>query len=174
MTIFSPKSVGRQDTRKSMSFADAVVREANLDAAVLGQPLFRDVELRHDLDARRDGIPELHRRGHDVVEQPVDAVPDPQLLLVRFDVDVARTLLDGRHQQHVHQLDDRRFFTLARQGVGADLLELLENLDLAVGDDRHVLEGLRGHFERAHAVAVGDVRVLPARRRDVVPSESRR
>ena len=53
MTIFSPKSVGRTETRKSISFGDAALVEADLDAAVLRQALLGDVELRHDLDARR-------------------------------------------------------------------------------------------------------------------------
>jgi hypothetical protein len=53
-TIFSPNSVGRQETRKSISLVAPVDREADLDAAVLRQPLLGDVQLRHDLDARRD------------------------------------------------------------------------------------------------------------------------
>ena len=157
MTIFSPKSVGRHDTRKSMSFVDAVVLEADLDAAVLRQPLLGDVELRHDLDARGDRIAELHRRLHDVVENAVDAVADAQLLLVRLDVDVAGALLDRRHQDDVHQLDDRRFLALLGERLGADLLELLEDLDVVgVVERRHLLERLAGRFERARP---------PARRR---------
>ncbi len=76
MTIFSPNSVGRHETRKSISLVRAVVAEADLDAAVLRQALLGDVELRHDLDARGDRVAELHRRRHDVVEDAVDAVAD--------------------------------------------------------------------------------------------------
>ena len=70
----------------------------------------------------RDRVAELHRRAHDVVENPVDAVPDAQLLLVRLDVDVARALLNRRHQHDVHQPDDRRFLALLGERLGADLL----------------------------------------------------
>ena len=128
----------------------AAVLEADLDAAVLRQPLLRDVQLGHDLDARGDRIAELHRRLHDVVENAVDAVADAQFLLVRLDVDVARALLDRRHQDHVHQLDDRRFLALLGERLGADLFELLEDLDVAgVGQHRHVLERLARDLERA-------------------------
>ena len=153
MTIFSPKSVGSTETRKSISFGDAVLVEADLDAAVLRQPLLGDVELRHDLDARRDRVAELHRRAHDVVENPVDAVADAQLLLVRLDVDVARALLDRRHQHDVDQPDDRRFLALLGQRLGADLLQLLEDLDVAGVVERRLqlLEALARHLERARA-----------------------
>jgi hypothetical protein len=110
---------------------DALILETDLDAAVLRQALLRDVELRHDLDARRDRIAELHRRLHDVVEQTVDAVADAQFLLVGLDVDVAGALLDRRHQDDVHELDDRRFLALLGERLGADLLELVEDLDVA-------------------------------------------
>ena len=56
MTIFSPNSVGRHETRKSISLAAPSIVEADLDAAVLRQALLGDVELRHDLDARRDRV----------------------------------------------------------------------------------------------------------------------
>ena len=151
MTIFSPKSVGRHETRKSMSFELAVVREADLDAAVLRQPLLGDVELRHDLDARGDRVAHLHRRGHDVVEDAVDAVPDAEFLFVRLDVDVARALLNGRHQHDVHELDDRRFAALLLERLGADLLHVLEDLDVVGAGDRHLLDRLGGHLERAGA-----------------------
>ena len=77
-----------------------------------------------------DRVAELHRRAHDVVEDPVDAVADAQLLLVRLDVDVARALLDRRHQHDVHEPDDRRFFALLGERLGADLLQLLEDFDV--------------------------------------------
>src|SRR5439155_10986101 len=37
-----------------------------------------------------------------------DAVPDPDVLALRFDVDVGRTLLDGARDDAVDRLDDRR------------------------------------------------------------------
>src|SRR5204863_9534382 len=102
---------------------------------------------RHDLDARGNRVAELHRRLHDVVEDAVDAVPDAQLFLVRLDVNVARAFLDGRQQNHVHQLDDRRVLARRREVVGADLLDILDDLDV-VFFGRNLLERLGRRFER--------------------------
>ena len=131
-TIFSPKSVGRQDDAEVDLLGRAVVGEPDLDAAVLRQPLLGDVELGHDLQARRDRVAELHRRRHHVVENAVDAEPDAELLLVRLDVDVARALLDRGHQHQVHQPDDRRLAPLPLERGDVDLLQLLEHLDVVV------------------------------------------
>ena len=94
----------------------------------------------------------LHRRRHDVVEDAVDAVADAQLLLVRLDVDVARALLDRRHQHDVDQPDDRRVLALPGQRLGADLLQLLEDLDVVGAAAERVLQLLEAaarHLERA-------------------------
>jgi hypothetical protein len=53
MTIFSPNSVGRTLTRKSISLPLA---ELELDATVLRQAALGDVELRHDLQTRGDRV----------------------------------------------------------------------------------------------------------------------
>ena len=107
----------RQDRDAEVDvFGLAVLLIPDLDASVLGQPLFGDVEPGHDLHARNHRVAELHRRLHHGVEDAVDAVPDPELPLVGLDVDVAGALLDRRKQQHVHELDDRGFLPLARPG----------------------------------------------------------
>ena len=98
-------------------FRRTVLGEPDLDAAVLRQPLLRDVELGHDLDARDDGVAKLHRRVHDVVENPVNAVANAELPFVRLDVDVARPLLDGGHQHDIDETDDGRFLALAAPGL---------------------------------------------------------
>src|SRR4030095_5344232 len=91
------------------------------------------------------------RRNY-VVEDAVNALADPQFLLVGLDVDVARALLDRRHQHDVDEPDHRRVFALARQRLGADLLPRLENFDVVgAGAERvlQLLEAAAGHFERA-------------------------
>jgi hypothetical protein len=54
-TIFSPKSVGSTETRKSISLP----AELELDSTVLGQAALGDVELAHDLDAADNGVRSL-------------------------------------------------------------------------------------------------------------------
>ena len=44
---------------------------------------------------------------HDVIEDAVNAEPDPEVLFVGLDMDIRRVLLDGVHEDEVHQLDDR-------------------------------------------------------------------
>ena len=82
--------------------------ELELDAAVLRQPPLGDVERRHDLDARGDGVLELERRLHDLFEHAVDAVADAEHLLVRLEMDVAGAPLHGAGEDGVDQPDDRR------------------------------------------------------------------
>src|SRR5581483_5682992 len=91
---------------------DLLAHQAELDAAVLRQATLGDVELRHDLDARDDRRLEPARRALDVVQDPVDAVADLELVLERLDVDVRRALLDRAVDEQVHEADDRR---LARE-----------------------------------------------------------
>ena len=159
MTIFSPKSVGRHGHAEVDFLGRPFDGEADLDAAVLGQALLGDVELRHDLDARRDRVAELHRRRHHVVEDAVDAEANPELLLVRLDVDVARALLNRRHQHQVDEPDDRRLAALPLERGDIDLLELLEQLDIVVNDLRGFLERLGDHLEGRGAREVGLLRV---------------
>ena len=73
-----------------------------------------------------------------------------------LDVNVARALLDGGHQEEVHHPDDRGLATLPLEAGDVELPHLLEDLDI-VGRDV-VLEGEGGNRERvggrARAVAV--------------------
>src|ERR687892_619645 len=47
------------------------------------------------------------------------------------DLNVARALLDRRHQHDVAKPNDGRILALPRQRLGADLLHLLEDFDIA-------------------------------------------
>ena len=94
---------------------------------------------------RREIMPGVERllRAHRLGEHAVDAEPDADVLLLRLDVDVGRTLLDGRRDDPVDRLDDRRL-------VCAELV-LVERLLLV---SRGLLEELLG----------GAVELLEARR----------
>src|SRR5207248_7552674 len=69
-TIFSPHSVGRQFIRKS----NCLARPPNCIFSMMRpswQTLFADVQFGHDLDARRDGVLQLERWLHDVLQHTV-------------------------------------------------------------------------------------------------------
>ena len=160
---------GRQD-------ADAVVEllhlpgelHLDLDASVLRQALLGDVEPREDLDARGDRLLELRGGVHHLLEDAVDPVPDPVLLLVGLDVDVRGAALDRVRQDDVDEPDDRGFLPLLDQLLEVDgvLLLLVDDLEGGVGgvDRRHLLhdllqlEGVGGAVVPVDRVLEGDLR----------------
>ena len=101
-----------------------------LDAAVLRQTLFRDIEPRHDLQPADDGGLETvdFRRDRLRMEHPVDAVANLESRCLALDVHVAGSGMDGLEQQFVDQTDDRCFLRHLRQlrAVGFDLIEQFE------------------------------------------------
>ena len=117
----------RRDARDAQVEVARALLDAqpDLDAAVLRQALLGDVELRHDLQARDQGIAGPHRQRHDVVQDAVDAEADAELLLVRLDVDVRGARLQGLDEDQVGDLDDRRGFARLREVREVDLLALL-------------------------------------------------
>ena len=137
-----------QDRHAEVDLAGAVPQ---LDPAVLGQPALRDVEVRHDLQARDDRrLVALGRRQH-LVEHAVHAEPDAELLLVGLPVQVGRAPANGVGQDHVDELHDRRLVgrLLELDDIGDRGLLFAEDLDVAgvhrqlgehVGDRR---QGLR-------------------------------
>src|SRR5688572_28919134 len=58
----------------------------DLDAPVLRQPAFGDIELRHQLHAGDDGGFQIATRRLLIVEHAVDALADAKLLLERLDM----------------------------------------------------------------------------------------
>jgi hypothetical protein len=91
MTTFSPKTV------RSVA-----------QAAVLRQPLLRDVHAGHDLQARDESFVDPLRQIHHFFQQAVETMPDKDALFHRLDVDVARLALDAALHDQVDQVDDRR------------------------------------------------------------------
>ncbi len=107
-----------RDARLDRQAVDGELGAAVLRAAPLG-----DVEPGDDLDAADGGGGGVARHGHDVAEQPVDAVADAQLAGLRLDVDVGGAGAHGVGEHDVDQPDDRR---------GLDALDR-EVLDLLLG-----------------------------------------
>jgi hypothetical protein len=91
---------------------DAVVAglalEADRDVSVLRLAALRDVHIGHDLHARDHRPVQPTRRREQRVEHAVDPEANPQIRLVRFDVDVARSPVNRLHEQEVAKRDDRR------------------------------------------------------------------
>src|SRR5262249_54181979 len=127
---------------------DLLAHHAQLDAAVLRQATLRDVELRHDLDARHDRGGQAARRRLDVVQHAVDAVADLELVLERLDVDVGGTLLDGPVDDEVDHADDRRLAGQIAQVIDV-LLVVGEELEVALSAITAAVPAL------ARALAVG-------------------
>ena len=102
--MLSPWFVGRQDTRKSMSFR----AHLRLNTSVLRDAVFRDGHVRLDFQARDDrGLQPFRRRLH-LVHHAVDAIPQTKSLGQRFQVNIRRAHLERIDDDLVHQLDQRR------------------------------------------------------------------
>src|SRR3984957_15522119 len=78
------------------------------DAAVLWQSFFGDVQTRHDLDARHDGIGDRFLRTQYFTQHAIDAEANDQTILERFDVDVAGAFFHRFGENGVDETDDRR------------------------------------------------------------------
>ena len=140
-----------------------------VDAAVLRETFFGDVEARHDLEARDNGVleaEEVLRDGHGD-EQAVDAVADAELFLLRLKVDVGGLVFDGLFDDVGDEADDRGVFVddllgllnglggdvgfiAVVEGAGADAEVFDDELVNALGDGEVPDEGARG--ERAQPV----------------------
>ena len=95
---------GRQ--RRDAQVDDGAV-DCQADPPVLRHPSFGDVDVGHHLQARDDAGDDRSRLTHPLVQHPVDAVPDAEVVLGRLDVDVGGSLLHGLQDDQVDELDDR-------------------------------------------------------------------
>src|SRR5439155_12038869 len=88
---------------------DLAAGDFELDAAVLRQALFGDVQVRQNLDAADDGgVEAADGAGHVGLDQhAVDAVAKTQLVLERLDVNVGGAGFNRLGEDLVHETDDR-------------------------------------------------------------------
>src|SRR5215471_15954915 len=100
-TTLSPWSVGRVETRRSIS---RPIRRSLIRPSCGSR---RSAMFSFAMILMRDTIAAWRRRL-DVVENAVDPVADLQLVLERLDVDVRGALLDRPADEQVHEADDRR------------------------------------------------------------------
>jgi hypothetical protein len=153
--------------------------QVDLEAPVLGRALLVDAQAGQHLDARGQRLDHGRAHRHHLVQHAVDAVADHRLELERLDVDVGR----ARHRRELEDVGEHvgghRF--LLRRQCGGDALaadapaELLDELgmveqlcapdrrlgaepglDLAVGQPRHLADGLA--VARVHHRDVDGVR----------------
>ena len=124
---------------------DGLAADVQLDAPVLGEARLGDVEVGHDLDAAGHSASEVRRgRGLDVVEDPVDSLPDLKHLLEGLEVNVSRLVLDRLEEDQVDELDDgRRGRHRLEVGVPAarSVVEDLHVVGVEAGLGQGVLEG---------------------------------
>ena len=95
----------RQSRNAQIDFA---AQRLDLDAAVLRQAAFGDIQRRHQLHARNDRGLQFARRRVLIHQHAVDAVANAEFFFERLDVNIAGALFDGLRDHRVHQADDGR------------------------------------------------------------------
>jgi len=124
-----------------------------VEPAVLGHPLFGNVQPGEDLDSRADRGLEVLRRGLGLAQNAVNPVPHPQLFPGRLDVNVARLLPGPLGQDQIDQLDHGSFLRgqadlgfFFRRLLEVDLL-FVQALDHLVDRTFHPVVMLQGGVE---------------------------
>ena len=92
------------------------------------EPLFGNVQFRHDLDAADERVLHLERSVHKRLQHAVDPEPNPVLLFVRLHMNIACASLERFHQEVVNQLDDGSIFRRRRELAIAQLFGVLFQL----------------------------------------------
>ena len=106
---------GRHDRNTKVDVASFV---ADAKAAVLRHAALGNVQLGHHLDARNQSLMMRQIDGVDFrVKRAVNAVLNLHFGVARFDMDVGSPRLHRVVDDRVHQLDDRRHFTVSRQAI---------------------------------------------------------
>ena len=84
---------------------DVLVLHSDVEAAVLGNAVLRDVQTAHDLDAGNDAGLQITGDRHDIAHQTVDPHADLQFVLPRLQMDVTGAFGDGALNDGVYQAD---------------------------------------------------------------------
>src|SRR6266540_1105074 len=125
---------GRHDGHAEI---DGAAADLDPEAAVLRDPLLRDVQLGHDLDAADDrGVMLLGHRLHGRLQHPVDAVLDDDLGVAGLDVDVRGPAVEGIEDGGIDETDDGR-------GIRLDPVDGEDVIAVVVVAQELDLEGLR-------------------------------
>ena len=106
----------------------------DLHPPVLRQAPFRDVQIGHHLEPRDQGRMHVEGGLHDLIQDSVDAKPDPRVAPGGLDVDVAGPVLHGALDESVEKVDHRATRGHLVDGRVVVQLTLLDDLEVA----RHV------------------------------------
>ena len=73
---------------------DVLITRLQIHAPILRQSAFGDVHVRHHLQTRDDGrLQDAQLRRHsDFVQNPIDSIPNPQIVFERLNVNIGRAL----------------------------------------------------------------------------------
>src|SRR5215469_198666 len=153
--FFAPQRRQRADSEVELLLLGPH-RHFQHDAAVLGQPLFADVELRHNLHARGNGVFQLERRRHDRLQHTVNAEAYAKFLFVGLHVNIAGAALDGVGEHQVHQLHDGSLVGRLLQVGQVHLLLFRLQFDVAVSQVGHRLHDLLQVILLAASVSLFD------------------
>ena len=106
---------GRHDRNAEVNVTPFV---AHAEPAILRHAALGNVEFRHDLDARDQGLVVGEIDGIDfLIQRAVDAVLDLHFGVARFDVNVGGARLHRVVNDRVDQLDDWRHLAVGRQAI---------------------------------------------------------
>ena len=97
---------GPQRGHAQVDFVSLFSRD--MDAAVLRQSFFGNVETGHDFDARDQAVVNPLRHIGDLFQQPVETVANDHVVFGRLDVDVTGPALEGALHHQIDDINDRR------------------------------------------------------------------
>src|SRR4029077_16090587 len=107
----------------------AIFRQLHLDTAVLRDAPLGDVEGRHDLQAGRQLLRQLHRRLRNLLQYSVHAQAYPVELLERLEVDIRSSAADGIQHHLVDEAHDRRVFDVVAPDLLVELILTARDLE---------------------------------------------
>lgn len=84
--------------------------EIDLEPTVLRGAAFIDLEVAEDFDTTDESTMDVFGEFVSFSEDAVDAIPDTDVVIARLDMDIAGTSADGKFQDEVDRLGDRRVF----------------------------------------------------------------
>ena len=102
--------LAEQPRQRTKTQIDLFAAGVHLDAAVLRQPTFCDIQVGHNLQPRHDRCVQLGIQRREFVQHAVDAQPDAAFVPGRFDVDIAGAIANRALDHRIDHIDDRAAF----------------------------------------------------------------